>query len=42
MEDQISLNKVLNTHEELKESAKLYYDCINIDNIKFLISPSLK
>ena len=42
MEDQISLNKVLNTHEELKESAKLYYDCINIDNIKLLISPSLK
>ena len=42
MEDQISLNKVLDTYEELKESAQLYYDCINLDNIKFLISPSLK
>ena len=42
MEDQISLNKVLNIHKELKESAQLYYTCINIDNIRFLDSPSLK
>ena len=42
MEDEINLCKVLNTHEELKENAKLYYNCINLDNIKFLDSPLLK
>ena len=42
MEDQTTLNKAFNTYGELRESAQIYCDCINIDNIKFLESPSLK
>ena len=42
MEDQTTLNKAFNTYKELRESAQIYYACINIDNIKFLESPSLK
>ena len=42
MEDQIELNKVLNTYEDLKEIAQFYYNWITLDNIKIVKSPSLK
>ena len=42
MEDKIELSKVLNTHEELKEVALLYNNSINLENSKYLVSPSLK
>ena len=42
MEDQIELNKVLNTYEDLKEIAQFYYNWITLDNIKTVKSPSLK
>ena len=40
MEDQIELNKVLNTYEDLKEIAQFYYNWITLDNIKTVKSPS--
>ena len=42
MEDKIELNKILNTYEELKEVALLYNNSINLKDIKYLVSPSLK
>lgn len=42
MEDKIELNKILNTYEELKEVALVYNNSINLENIKYLASPSLK
>ena len=42
MENKIELIKALNTYEELKEPAQMYYNCLNVDKIKFLCSPSLK
>ena len=42
MEDKIELNKILNTYEELKEVALVYNNSINLENIKYLVSPSLK
>ena len=42
MENQIELSKVLDTPEELKSAANIYYKCINLNGIKSLKSPSLK
>lgn len=42
MENEVELKKILDTHEELKEKAELYYKCINLNDIKILVSPSLK
>ena len=42
IEDKIELNKILNTYEELKEVALLYNNSINLKDIKYLVSPSLK
>ena len=42
MEDKIELGKVLNTYEELHEATLIYNNCINLDNLKFLVSPLLK
>ena len=41
MENGIELRKVLDTHDELKDVANIYYKCINLmaSNLK---SPSLK
>ena len=42
MENEIELNKVLDTPDELKDVANIYYKCINLNGIKSLKSPSLK
>ena len=42
MENGIELRKVLDTHDELKDVANIYYKCINLNGIKTLKSPSLK
>ena len=42
MENEIELRKVLDTHDELKDVANIYYKCINLNGIKSLKSPSLK
>ena len=42
MENKIELKKILNTYEELKEVALLYYNSINLKDIEYLVSPSLK
>ena len=42
MEDEIGLSKALNTYEELKETTQLYYNCLNKDKMKLLVSPLLK
>ena len=42
IEDKIELNKIINTYEELKEVALLYNNSINLKDIKYLVSPSLK
>lgn len=42
MEDMNELTKDLSINNELEEISKLYYNCINLDKIKLLESPSLK
>ena len=42
MENGIELSKVLDTPDELKDAANIYYKCINLNGIKSLKSPSLK
>ena len=42
MENEIELRKVLDTPDELKDAANIYYKCINLNGIKTLKSPSLK
>ena len=42
MENGIELRKVLDTHDELKDVANIYYKCINLNGIESLKSPSLK
>ena len=42
MENGIELSKVLDTPDELKDAANIYYKCINLNGIKLLKSPSLK
>ena len=42
MENWIELRKVLDTHDELKDVANIYYKCINLNGIESLKSPSLK
>ena len=42
MENEIELRKVLDTPDELKDAANIYYKCINLHGIKLLKSPSLK
>ena len=42
MENEIELRKVLDTPDELKDAANIYYKCINLNGIKGLKSPSLK
>ena len=42
MEDKINFEKCLNTYKELKESAQIYYNCINLRNANLLLSPTLK
>ena len=42
MENGIELSKVLDTPDELKDVANIYYKCINLNGIKTLKSPSLK
>ena len=42
MEDEIGLRKALDTYDELKEEAQLYYNSLNLDKLKLLSSPSLK
>ena len=42
MENEIELNKVLDTPDELKDVANIYYKCINLNGIESLKSPSLK
>ena len=42
MEDKIELGKVLNTYEELHEAALIYENCINLDDLEYLVSPLLK
>ena len=42
MENEIELRKVLDTPDELKDAANIYYKCINLNGIKSLKSPSLK
>lgn len=42
MEYEIGVRKALDTYEELKEEAQLYYNSLNLDKLKLLISPSLK
>ena len=42
MENEIELRKVLDTPDELKDVANIYYKCINLNGIKTLKSPSLK
>ena len=40
--NEIELRKVLDTPDELKDAANIYYKCINLNGIKSLKSPSLK
>ena len=42
MENEIELRKVLDTPDELKDAANIYYKCINLNGIETLKSPSLK
>ena len=42
MENEIEQRKVLDTPDELKDVANIYYKCINLNGIKSLKSPSLK
>ena len=42
MEDENGLRKALDTYDELEEEAQLYYNCLNLDKLKLLHSPSLK
>ena len=42
MENEIELRKVLDTPDELKDVANIYYKCINLNGIESLKSPSLK
>ena len=42
MENEIEQRKVLDTPDELKDAANIYYKCINLNGIKSLKSPSLK
>ena len=42
MENEIEQRKVLDTPDELKDVANIYYKCINLNGIKTLKSPSLK
>ena len=42
MENGIELSKVLDTPDELKDAANIYYKCINLNGIEELKSPSLK
>ena len=42
MEDEIGLRKALDTYDELKEEAQLYYNSLNLDTLKSYPSPSLK
>ena len=42
MENGIELSKVLDTPDELKDAANIYYKCINLNGIESLKSPSLK
>ena len=42
MENVSELNKVLDTPDELKNAANIYYKCINLNGINLLKSPSLK
>lgn len=42
MENEIELKKVFDTYEELKEKKQLYYKCLNLDQMKYLQSSSLK
>ena len=42
MENGIELSKVLDTPDELKDAANIYYKCINLNGIESLRSPSLK
>ena len=42
MKNEIELRKVLDTPDELKDAANIYYKCINLNGIKSLKSPSLK
>ena len=38
MENGIELSKVLDTHDELKDVANIYYKCINLNGIESEIS----
>ena len=42
MQNGIELRKVLDTPDELKDAANIYYKCINLNGIESLKSPSLK
>ena len=42
MESWIKLSKILDTPDELKDAANIYYKCINLNGIESLKSPSLK
>ena len=42
MENEIALMKVLDIPDELKDAANIYKNCINLNDIKLLKSPSLK
>ena len=42
MENEIALMKVLDIPDELKDVANIYKNCINLNGIKLLKSPSLK
>jgi hypothetical protein len=42
MENEIALMKVLDIPDELKYAANIYKNCINLNGIKLLKSPSLK
>ena len=42
MEGVIKLSKPLKTYEELEETAQLYYNCVNVDEINKLEHSSLK
>ena len=42
MENEIALMKVLDIPDELKDAANIYYNCINLNGIETLKSPSLK
>ena len=42
MDDKIKFEKCLNTYKELKESAQIYNNCINLRNANFFHSPTLK